>query len=103
MAPSMFRETVRANESTDVEAAADRLREQCVAAGITTPMANLIAAQTRELLASLVSRGKQLAAQGSQLRVKRELAGDQYLVRIVFGAGESRRLWEKIFDRLRGR
>jgi hypothetical protein len=99
----MFRETIRANESTDVDAAAHGLRDRCVAAGIATPIADLVAAQTREVLMPLVSRGKQLAAQGSQLRVMRELTGDQYLVRIVFGAGESRTLWEKIVDRLRGR
>jgi hypothetical protein len=99
----VLRTTIRADENTDVEEAVNDLRAQCETAGIGGPIAALVAGQIREVLSSFVTRGKQLASQGSQLTVTREVAGDGYSIRVVFGAGVRRTFWERLIDTLRGK
>jgi hypothetical protein len=99
---SVFRTTIRADETTDVETAIGDLRVHCEKAGISAPNIGLLLGQTREILGALVSRGKQLSAQGSQLSVTRELSGEGYDIRLVFGAGLPRMsIWKRLLRALR--
>jgi hypothetical protein len=98
----VLRTTIRADENTDVEQAVGQLRAQCESAGVAGPHIALVAAQTREILGSLVTRGKQLASQGSQLSVTRDLTGDEYAIRLIFGAGLHRSFWQRLLEAVRG-
>jgi hypothetical protein len=98
----MLRETIRANLRTDVELEASKLRDKCVAAGLETPLTDLLVRQTREILASLVEQGERIASVGSQMEATRELSGDGYLIRLIFREGGKRGLFEQWLDKLRG-
>jgi hypothetical protein len=100
---AVFRTTVRADETTDIEAVVGDLRAECQRAGMIAPLVSLIEAQTREILAPLIERGRQLAGQGSQINVTRDLTGDGYAVRVVFGAGLRRSFWDKLIGAFGGR
>jgi hypothetical protein len=99
----VFRTTVRADETTNIEAVVGDLRAECERAGMIAPLVSLIEAQTREILTPLIERGRQFAGQGSQIQVTRDLTGDGYAVHVVFGAGLRRSFWDKLVDAVRGR
>ncbi len=98
----MFRTTVRADQNTDVDAVVRDLRARCEGAGIAPLTLDFLIMQTREILLPLVERGKQLASQGSQISVTRDVVGDGYVVRLEFGAGVKRSFWQRILSGLRG-
>lgn len=99
----MFRATIRADETTDVEAVISDLRNQCERASVSPMAADLIVTQARNVLAELVERGRQLAAQGSQMTVTREVEADDVAVKLVFRANVRRSLFERLVDAFRGR
>ena len=98
----MLRETIHANLNTDAELEASQLRGKCVAAGMEATETDLLVGQTKEILASLVEQGKRIASVGSQMEVTRELAGDGYLVRLIFREGVKRGFFQRLFEKLRG-
>ena len=98
----MLREIIQAHVGTDVEAVVSRLRVKCAKAGIAPPISDLLAAQTREVLWSLVEQGRRIAAVGSQMEATREIGGEGYLIRIIFREGVRRSFVQRVFDRLRG-
>jgi hypothetical protein len=98
----VFRATVRANEASDVETTVADLRARCETAGLAGPATEMIVHQARAVLGELVQRGRQLASMGSQLHVSREVAGDGYLIKLVFRAGDRRSSFQRLLDALRG-
>lgn len=99
----MFRTVLRANEETDVEATITGLCTQCDDAGLAAHTTEAIADQARAVLQELVERGRQLTVVGSQMHVTRDLAGDGYLIRLIFRAGDRRTIMQRLMDTLRGR
>jgi hypothetical protein len=98
----VFQTTVKADENTDLEVAVGDLRARCETAGITAPVTEMLIAQLREILPPLVTHGKMLTAQGSQLAVSRDIGVDGHNVKVVFGAGIPRPGWRKLLDKLLG-
>jgi hypothetical protein len=98
----VFRTTIRADETTDVEAEVLRLRQGYEAAGLNQQLGEVLETQTRAILNQLVSSGRQLAAQGSQMNVKRELIGDDYAIEIDFGAGVRQSFWQRLLAKFSG-
>ena len=92
----MFRLKIQADENTDIEATVSSLRAKCKAAGLGEPSIDLIATQIRATLTQLVERGQELSRIGSQINVTREVSGDGYSVRLIFGAGGRRTFIEKL-------
>jgi len=100
----MFSTTLHASERTDVEAMVADLRANCERAGLAPAPIDLITTQFREVLAQLVQSGKQLASIGSKMNVSREVSGDGYSVKLVFGVGSKRSPFlVRVLDALRGR
>jgi hypothetical protein len=98
----VFRATVKANESTDVDSEVKHLRQACETAGVAPTAIDLLIYETRQLLTQLVERGKQFSSQGSQIQVTRDVVGDGYAVKLVFGAGIRPSLWERLAKIVRG-
>jgi hypothetical protein len=98
----MLRETIHANLSTNAELEASQLRDKCVAAGMEATETDLLVEQTKETLASLVEQGRRIASVGSQMEVTRELAGDGYLVRLIFREGIKPGFFQTLREKLRG-
>ena|GEM_PF-5049294 len=92
----MFRLTIRAHEKADVEAAISRLRAKSKAAGLGDSAVDVIARQMLATLNLLVERGQERSRTGSHMNVTRELSGDGYSVRLVFGAGGKESLLRKL-------
>jgi hypothetical protein len=99
----VLRETLNVNTTTDVDAVVSRLRAKCADAGLAPAIAELVLNQTREVLSALVEQGRRVAALGSQMEVTRDLVGVGYSIKVVFREGIRRGLFEKLFDRLRGK
>ena len=99
----MFRTTIRADETTDVEAVISNLGNQCSRASVSPIASDLIVTQARNVLAELIERGRQLAAQGSQITVTREVEADGIVVKLVFRANVRRSFFERLVDSFRWR
>jgi hypothetical protein len=100
----MFSTTVHASERTDVEAAVGDLRANCQRAGLSPALVDSLTNQFREVLAQVVESGQQLASIGSKMNVSRDVSGDGYSVKLVFGTGGQRSSFlGRIVDALRGR
>jgi hypothetical protein len=98
----VFRATVTADEKTNVDLAVSDLRARCESGGVAPPAVEVVTAQLREILKPLVANGKTLAAQGSQLKVRRDIGADGCDVKLVFSSGIQRAGWRKVLDRLLG-
>lgn len=98
----MFRATIEASESTDVDATLAMLQGKGERSGLSGPELSLALAQTRAVLSELVQRGKELAAIGSQMRVTRELTGEKFSITLIMGAGERPSLLNRLARALRG-
>lgn len=98
----MHRETVTADENTSIETVIETLRARLQRNGVSPQTIDALCSQTNELLSSLIKNGKVLAAQGSQLKVTRELSVDGHNIKLIFGAGAPRPGWRKFLDRLVG-
>ena len=98
----MFRTTIRADESTDVEAVISDLRNQCERAKVAPVVSEMIIPQVYDVLAPLVERGRQLAEMGSQLSVTRDLTGDGVSVKLIFRVNVRRSFFERLIDAIRG-
>jgi hypothetical protein len=99
----VLRETLNVTTATDVDAVVSRLRAKCADAAVTPALAELVLNQTREVVSALVEQGRRIAAVGSQMEVTRDLVGEGYSIKIIFREGIRRGLFEKLFDRLRGK
>jgi len=97
----VLHETVNANIGTDVEAVVSQLHRKCADAGLAPAVTDLVLAQARQVLASLVEQGKRIAAVGSQMEVTRELTGDGYFIRFIFREGVRRSLIQRLIDMVR--
>ena len=98
----MFRTTIRADENTDVEAAISDLRNQCERANFASVISELVITQAHDVLASLVERGRELAAMGSQMSVTRDVTGDGVSVKLIFRANDRRSFWRRLVDSILG-
>jgi hypothetical protein len=98
----VLRATVTADENSNVNAVLSELRSRCEKGGMSLPAIELLTEQVREILTQLVSNGRTLAAQGSQLNVTREIEVDGCSVKLMFGSGVPRSTWHKIMNRLFG-
>jgi hypothetical protein len=98
----VIRTTVTADENSDVESVVGELRQRCQRNGLPLPLIELVAMQVLEILTPLVARGKTLSAQGSQLRVTRDIEVDGCSVRVAFGSGVPQSAWRKAMNRLFG-
>ena len=100
----MFSTIVHATERTDVEAEVTALRANCERAGLAPTLVDLLTTQFREVLEQLVESGKQLASTGSKMNAGREVSGDGYSIKLVFGTARQRSSFlGRIFTALRGR
>jgi hypothetical protein len=99
----VLRATIHASESSDVEGALAPLRAQCARAELSPMLADAIYRQTSDVLSNLMERGKQLASMGSQMHVTREIAGEGYSIKLVFGAGAPRSVLSRLTGGLLGR
>jgi hypothetical protein len=80
------------------------LRANCERAGLAPTLIDLLTTQFREVLAQLVQSGKELASIGSKMNVSREVSGNGYSIKLVFGTGSRRSPFlGRIVDVLRGR
>jgi hypothetical protein len=98
----MFSTIVHATERTDVEAEVTALRANCERAGLAPTLIDLLTTQFREVLALLVESGKELASTGSNMNASREVSGDGYSIKLVFGAGSRRSFLLRMIDAFRG-
>jgi hypothetical protein len=98
----VFRTTVTADENTNIDIAVSDLRSRCESNGVAAHAVDALAEQLKSILAPLITNGKVLAAQGSQLSVTRHIGFDGHEVRLIFGAGIPRSGWRKLLDRLFG-
>jgi hypothetical protein len=98
----VLRTTVTADENSDLESVVGELRQRCERSGLPLPSIELVTTQVLEVLAPLIVRGKALSAQGSQLRVTRDIEVDGCSVRLVFGSGVPQSAWRKAMKRLFG-
>ncbi len=96
----MFRTTVTADENTDIDVAVSDLRSRCERNGVAAQAVDALVEQLRSILAPLITNGKVLAAQGSQLSVTRDIGFDGHEVKLIFGAGIPRSGFRKFLDRL---
>ena len=99
----MFRATIHATEESDVEMEVSAFRAKVDQAGLAPMVAELIVKQVGDVLTQLVANGRKLAAMGSQMQVTREIADQDYLVRVEFGTGRRRSWLHRIVDAIRGR
>jgi hypothetical protein len=99
----MLRTTVQANERTDLNAVARRLRDDGERAGLAPATVDLLIAQAIEVLAPLISQSKQLShSGGTTLAVSRELTGEGFSVKLAFGFREKRGVLKKAWDAMWG-
>ena len=98
----MFRTTIRADESTDVESAISDLRNQCERANVAPVVSEMIITQVHDVLAPLVERGRQFAEMGSQISVTRDVTGDGVSVKLIFRVNVRRSFFERLIDAIRG-
>lgn len=96
----MVRTTLAADENSDVDAVLVELRSQFKGTSVSQPSLDLLTAQVKEILTQLVSHGRTLAAQGSQLKVTRDIEVEGYSVKLVFGAGVPQSGWRKFVNRI---
>jgi hypothetical protein len=85
-----------------VDDVVSELRARCESGGVAVPSIDILTGQLREILTPLISNGRTLAAQGSQLRVTRNIDVDGCSVKLIFGSGLPRAGWRKILARLFG-
>jgi hypothetical protein len=78
------------------------LRTNCARASLEQAKTDLLVAQTRQILVPLIERGRQLAAIGSQMRVVRDVAGEGYSLKIIFGTGHRRGFLQRLLNAIRG-
>ena len=99
----MLRESINADNDTDVEAVVARLRTKCTDAGISQIHTDLLLKETREVLSSMIAQGRRLSSvTGSQMKVSRDITGDDYAININFGAGLQREsIWQRLFGAFR--
>ena len=97
----MFRTTIRADESTDVEATISDLRNQCERANVAPAVSEMIVTQVRDVLAPLVERGRQVAAMGSQMSVTRDVTGDGVSVKLTLRANVRPSFFERLINAFR--
>lgn len=98
-----MRTTIRATEKTDVETTVADLRIRCERAHIPSHDTATIVEQTAETLHSFMKRGEELGSTGSQMHVVRNIAGEGYLIKIIFDTSNRRTAVQKLMDILRGR
>jgi hypothetical protein len=98
----MLRTTVTADENSDVETVVGNLRQRCERDGLPLPSIELVTTAVLEILTPLIANGKVLAAQGSQLKVTRDIEVDGCSVRLVFGSGVPQSAWRKAMNRFFG-
>ena len=98
----MFRKTIRADESTDVDSAISDLRNQCEQASVDPVVSEMIITQVHDVLAPLVERGRRFAEMGSQLSVTRDVTGEGVSVKLVFRVNVRRSFFERLIDAIRG-
>jgi hypothetical protein len=96
------RTTITADETSNVDVAIDELRAYCSANGVAVSDTELLVGQLRAVLTPLIVNGKMLSAQGSQLKVERDIRVGENTVRLNFGSGAPRSGWRKIIDGLFG-
>ena len=90
----MFRKTIRLNSESDADAILIQLRDDCGGAGLSPEQAETIAATVRGPIETILDRGREVAATGAQLRIKREIASDSFSIqlRAEFGIPKPRLL-----------
>ena len=85
----MRRFRVKIRERTDVPAALDRLRHNCLAGGVAEDELAALFGQVAAVVNQFVDKGKQVAAVGSQLRASRVFKATNctITVDVAFGCG----------------
>lgn len=89
---------MRATETTDVEVALVALRKRCERAKLPARDIKDIEERCRDALAGLVRQGRELSAMGSQMHVRREIAGQGCLVEIRFQTGGKKSMLQRFTD-----
>lgn len=96
----MLRAKVWATETTNIEAKVATLRKRCERAELPSSDIQSIEEQCRDVLACLTSQGREVSKMGSQMHVRREIAGEGYTVEVRFQAGSKRSVLQRLADSL---
>ena len=96
----MLRAKMWATETTNIEAKVAALRKRCEQAKLPIGDIQSIEEQCRDVLARLARQGHEVSEMGSQMHVRREIAGEEYTVEIRFQAGSKRSMLQRLTDSL---
>lgn len=98
----MLRAKLWATETTNIEAKIGALRKRCEHAQLPSSEIQSIEEQCRNVLVCLASQGREVGEMGSQMHVRREIAGEGYTVEVRFQAGSKRSMLQRLADFLLG-
>ena len=98
----MFKATLRADESTDAAAVADKVRAQAKRAGVKDPHLEFMHTQLQAVLGELVEAARLTSSTGSQINASRTFQGDGYQIELIMRGNDKRSFLAKLFDSLRG-
>ena len=98
----MLRESINADNETDVEVVLAQLRTKCNDAGISQINTDLLLKETGEVLSSLIMQGRKLSSIAcSQMKATRDITGERYSIRVNFSAGVRPSGFQKVMSWLR--
>ncbi len=98
----MLRAKLWATETTNIEAKVAALRKRCERAQLPNSKIENIEEQCRDVLVCLASQGREVGEMGSQMYVRREIAGEGYMVEVRFRTGSKRSMLQRLADFLLG-
>lgn len=98
----MLRVKFDIDENANVGKIVSDFRGQGEKAGLPGVVLDQITASLSEVLSALVEKGRELSALGSQMRVSRTLAGDNYEIEIRFGSGIRKSFFARLKEKLLG-
>jgi hypothetical protein len=97
----MLRVSIRATPDTDVDAETQNLRRAAISTGLEPGLINRIVDEAHTVVRDFVSRGHELKALGSQLKVERTIRGEGYDIRVSFDTVPRSGLLERLLAAFR--
>lgn len=98
----MFRTTIHADETTDVDQVVIQLRAKGQRRGVPTGQLDILCESAKKILNELVTRGREMAAIGSKISASQTLKDETYEVTVAFAAGQKQSFLARLIKRIRG-
>lgn len=98
----MYRATLELSDNVDIEGKLAALHKDGTRAGLSDSTVAEMMGQVRAVLRVVTERGSNLAAQGSQMSLSRQIKGEQYELQLLYGVGTPKSWLSRIARSLMG-